>query len=65
LKKIEEFSQLVYGTVEVWEELEELSKISLTSDFDLNTLLSASSEETSLEFSISSILNQYVDNIFL
>ncbi|MHA1200106.1 MAG: tetratricopeptide repeat protein [Candidatus Heimdallarchaeaceae archaeon] len=65
LKKIDEFSQLVYGTMEIWEELEELSKISLTTEFDLDTLLTTSTEESSLEFSISSILNQYVDNIFL
>jgi len=65
IKKLEEFSQLVYGTVEVWEELEELSKISLTADFDVKTLVSASAEETSLEYSSNIILNQYVDNVFL
>lgn len=65
IKKIEEFSQLVYGTIEVWEELEELSKFSLTADFDIKTLVSATQEETSLEYSSNTILNQYVDNIFL
>jgi len=65
IKKLEEFSQLVYGTVEVWEELEELSKIALTADFDIKTLVSAFAEDTSLEYSSNIILNQYVDNVFL
>ncbi len=65
IKKIEEFSQLVYGTVEVWEELEELSKISIKTEFDVNTFISITTEETSLEDSSTGILNQYVDNIFL
>ena len=61
----EEFSQLVYGTVEVWEELEEFSKVSLTDDFDVKTLVSVFTEKTSLEYSSNITLNQYVDNIFL
>lgn len=65
IKKIDDFSQLVYGTVEVWEELEELSKISLSTDFEFKTFISTSVEETSLEYSTTGILNQYVDNIFL
>ncbi len=65
IKKLEEFSQLVYGTAEVWEELEELSKISLSTDFDIKTLVSAFTEETALEYTSNIILNQYVDNVFL
>lgn len=65
IKKMEEFSQLVYGTVEVWEELEEFSKVSLTDDFDVKTLVSVFTEKTSLEYSSNITLNQYVDNIFL
>ena len=66
LKKIEEFSQLVYGTVEIWEELVELSKFSISADFDLDTLVTAITEEdTSLDFTSESILKQFVDNIFL
>ncbi|MHA2357554.1 MAG: tetratricopeptide repeat protein [Candidatus Heimdallarchaeaceae archaeon] len=65
IKKLEEFSQLVYGTVQVWDELEELSKISLTADFDVKTFDPSITDESSLEYSSNIILNQYVDNIFL
>ena len=65
IKKLEEFSQLVYGTSLVWEELEELSKIALSTKFDLETFVASGDRDQPLEYSSQFIINQYVDNIFL
>ncbi|MHA1200803.1 MAG: hypothetical protein ACTSQF_15895, partial [Candidatus Heimdallarchaeaceae archaeon] len=65
IKKLEEFSQLVYGTSLVWEELEELSKIALSSKFDLETVVASADRDQPLDYSSHFILNQYVDSVFL
>ena len=64
IKKLEEFSQLVYGTTQIWEEFEELAKIGMSTEFDFQTLITSSTRDQSIEYSSRFILNQYVDNIF-
>ena len=64
IRKLEEFSQLVYGTSQIWEEFEELAKVGGSTDFDFQTLITSSTRDQSIEYSSRFILNQYVDNIF-
>ena len=64
IKKLEEFSQLVYGTIKVWEELEELSKFTLSPEFDISTITDSNEQEEGLHDSSRFLLHKYVKDIF-